>query len=235
MDTDGGRVANTSDDPTRLRYVGPATAAVIERAPFDAADIEHRRVSHRLLIQSGVNPGVAERLRWEYGLLWSFRWFPGGEDLPRRAAKLPGLSLNEREWIAASANGWDGRLPDVGRLDGQRTAASEPEVEMADWPDWPQIGGPVADASGFDAARGDPTDTPSNCPRCGGELNRYELGERQSIQCDGCGYVGVEIASDTAPWQRAVERVFGMEPDGPIEGRGGPEPEGGTRLITALE
>ncbi|MEF8779431.1 MAG: hypothetical protein V5A46_01970 [Haloferacaceae archaeon] len=38
----------------------------------------------------------------------------------------------------------------------------------------------------------EPTLVPGDpCPRCGGRLSGYSLGERTTIACDGCGYAGV--------------------------------------------
>jgi hypothetical protein len=52
------------------------------------------------------------------------------------------------------------------------------------------------------------TDT---CPRCGGELERYELGGREGFSCVECGYVGVSVdhVSEGAPsesWTDAIDR-----------------------------
>lgn len=49
------------------------------------------------------------------------------------------------------------------------------------------------------------------CPRCGGELERYELGGRAESSCSDCGYVGVPVdhASDRETpesWGTAIRR-----------------------------
>ena len=94
----------TTDDvePTELRYVGPATAAVIDEADFEAGDILARTVSYADLLAAGVNPGVAANLRREYSLVWSLQWVAGA-NLSRRAVTVSGLEPEQREWIASSA------------------------------------------------------------------------------------------------------------------------------------
>ena len=98
---DGGSV-----DPTELRYVGPATAAAIETAPFEAGGLRDRTVSMDDLLAAGVNPGVAAKLRREYSLVWSFDWVDGAH-LGRRAAQVRGLDPEQRRWIAASVSNPD--------------------------------------------------------------------------------------------------------------------------------
>lgn len=194
-------------EPRALRHVGPATAAVLEGAPFDAADIQARRVSLRALVEAGVNPGVAERLRREYGLLWAYRWHHGGEDLPRRAANLRGAGAGERRWIAASSDSWDGRLPDDDRPAEPRSTRSPPDFDDLEWPDWPE---PSGRDRGHDAlaAALEGAAANSDCPRCGADLSRFVLGEQESVLCDACGYAGVAVAhgGDDA-WQTAVDRL----------------------------
>lgn len=191
-------------EPTALRYVGPATAAVIERGPFDAADIAAARVSHRALVEAGVNPGVAERLRREYGLLWAFRWHPGDVDLRRRAAALRGAGAAERRWIELSGGDWQAHDP---AADGAGADPDPPPADLdGEWAAWPEVDGddaaPAALAAAFDDA-GD-----SVCPRCGGELTRYTLGDRESVLCDDCGYAGVPVTHGDDAWRTAVDRIF---------------------------
>lgn len=104
---------------TDLRFVGPATAAVLADASFDAGDILAKRVSYRMLTDAGVNPGVAARIRREHSLSWSFE---GGEDLDRRSTQIRGLQDDERAWIAASSGDWESRT-ETTTADGSGTAA----------------------------------------------------------------------------------------------------------------
>lgn len=51
------------------------------------------------------------------------------------------------------------------------------------------------------------------CPRCGGRLETYSLGEEESVGCESCGYVGVEVEHDHEPlrfesWDDAIERFY---------------------------
>lgn len=194
-------------EPTSLRYVGPATAIVIEQAEFDAVDIREARVSHRNLVEAGVNPGIAELLRREYALLWNFRWHPGGEYLPRRAAKMRGASQAERRWIAASADGFEGRLPDVAANGAGQGDPPAFEFNIDDWPDWPEVDGEHETTAGLDATFGDTDDARTECPRCEQALSTFEMGNQQSVQCTNCGYVGVQLSSHAVAWRRAVERL----------------------------
>ncbi|WP_232701349.1 DUF7409 domain-containing protein [Halobacterium wangiae] len=82
-----------------LQFVGPATADVLAEADVTAAAVEAKSVSHAELVDAGVNPGVAARIRREHSLQWSFE---GGQDLDRRAEQVRGLNDDEREWVAAS-------------------------------------------------------------------------------------------------------------------------------------
>lgn len=214
-----GRDADGEDapDPTSLRYVGPATAAVVDRAPFDAAAIRDGRVSVRALLEAGVNPGVAERLRREYGLPWAHRWHGDGQHLARRAAAIRGAGDDERRWIAA-AEGGAADLP--GGPDGESATATVPaeapddvDLESLDWPDWPapEGGDPASGAVGSEARAVAPD---ADCPRCGGCLSRFTLGDRASVLCDDCGYAGVPVDhGGEDAWRTAVDRLLrGGEP-----------------------
>jgi len=152
--------------PTDLPLVGPATAAAIEAADFDAADIAERRVSYVMLREAGINPGVAARMRRRYSLVWAFRWRFGGEDLPDRAAQVRGFEAPERSWVDESARPVD---------DGDDAA-----IEA--WQDW-------IDGS-FGSTDATPADT---CPRCDDRLATYTLGERQRVHCESCGYAAVDV------------------------------------------
>lgn len=102
-----------------LRHVGPATADVLAAADVTREDVTGKRVSHAQLVEYGVNPGVAARIRREYSLQWSFE---GGEDLDRRAEQVRGLKDDERQWVAASYG-------EDAEADGSGDAAAE----EADW------------------------------------------------------------------------------------------------------
>ena len=165
-------------EPTALQFVGPATAAVIEAAPFGAEAIRDRQVSFQELIEAGVNPGVAAKLRREYSLVWAFRWAPGA-NLDRRALQVTGLVDGQREWVAAS---FDADALKAGDGTGGLT------TDEASWQDreaW-------LAASVPDEPEAEP------CPRCGGDLDRFELGEHRALQCEGCGYVGIPVGESDA-------------------------------------
>ena len=98
-----------------LQHVGPATADALAAADVTREDVTGKRVSHAQLVECGVNPGVAARIRREYSLQWSFE---GGEDLDRRAEQVRGLKDDERQWVAASYD-------DDAEADGSGDAVAE--------------------------------------------------------------------------------------------------------------
>ncbi len=119
---------------TDLKFVGPATAAVLKRVGVDVSHIEERRVSHAQLVRFGVNPGVAARIRREHSLSWSLE---GGEDLDRRAKQVRGLKDGERAWVAASKKGWE--VADTSGTDSATESQSEEEDGEIAWRNesWP--------------------------------------------------------------------------------------------------
>lgn len=155
---------NPTVDPTDLRYVGPATADVIDNASFDAGDLRNRTVSYAELLEAGVNSGVAGKLRREYSLVWSFEWIAGA-NLRHRARSVGGLDTEQRKWIASSSS-----------ADGSRSnLISDAERAWRERSHW---------VNGTD---------PPTCKRCGDDLVTLRLGESQTIQCEACGFVGVSV------------------------------------------
>ena len=151
-DTDG-----PVTEPTDLKFVGPATAGVVAAAAFDAADIRAKRVSYDMLVDAGVNPGVAAKLRRWHSLSWSFA---SGSGLDRRSEQVRGLQADERAWVAASAGDWADTADDAddtGRRAGDWTPGdgpatpSEDVTTTDDWTpgDWGDAGAP-ADTTGDD-------------------------------------------------------------------------------------
>lgn len=120
------------EDLTGLKFVGPATAETLAAADIDADDVANRRVSHAQLVDAGVNPGVAAKIRREFSLPWSFE---SGQDLDRRAEQVRGLGDEERAWVAASSGDWEDADAEPASTDGSGSAAA---AEAA-WRDhsWP--------------------------------------------------------------------------------------------------
>ena len=102
MSTDRANPDSVDRPLQSIRFVGPSTAAVLNREGYDARAITDKRLSYRMLVDAGVNPGVAAKLRREHSLSWSF----GGGDLNRRSAQIRGLGSAEAAWVAASAGDW---------------------------------------------------------------------------------------------------------------------------------
>lgn len=163
--------------PTDLPLVGPATAAAIDAADFDATDIAERRVSYVMLREAGINPGVAARMRRHYSLVWAFRWRFGGEDLPDRAAQVRGFEAPERSWVDESA----------------RPVEAGDDDAIQAWQDWVDRSFDSADAT-----------QPETCPRCTTRLVTYSLGERERVHCESCGYAAVDVVRRDARNQPAV-------------------------------
>ncbi|EFW90294.1 hypothetical protein ZOD2009_19593 [Haladaptatus paucihalophilus DX253] len=115
-------------ETTDVKFVGPATAAVIDDASFGVEAIQNRTVSYEMLREAGVNPGVAGRLRREHSLSWSFE---SGNDLTDRSTQVRGLQDEERAWIAASSGDWERETPETATTDG----SGEAEAEEAAWRD----------------------------------------------------------------------------------------------------
>lgn len=104
---DADRGATGGAGPTELcelRFVGAATEETLEAAGIDAPTILEKSISFVGLVDAGVDPGVAARLRREYSLPWSNESTTGAR-LRRRASHVRGLRDDERSWIEAS---WDG-------------------------------------------------------------------------------------------------------------------------------
>ena len=99
-DADG----DSGEEPADLKWVGPATAAVFEAGELSAADVRDKRVSFRMLVDAGVNPGVAAKIRREHSLSWSFE---AGDGLDSRSTQVRGLGSEEAAWVAASAGDWE--------------------------------------------------------------------------------------------------------------------------------
>ena len=122
---------NDPEALTDIKWVGPATAEVLAEAPFDAVGIRDKSVSYEMLIDVGVNAGIAARLRREHSLSWSF----GGDEnsLERRSTSVRGLQDEERAWVAASSGDWED---------------AEPETTETTDGDWTPTGEATTDGSG---------------------------------------------------------------------------------------
>ena len=130
---------------TDIHFVGPVTAAVLAESSFDATGITEKTVSYEMLVEAGVNPGVATRLRREHSLHWSFAG--DEESLEQRSSKVRGLQDEERAWVAASSGDWEDAEPETtnATADGSgAAAAAEAAWRERSKPD------PVTDVPGVD-------------------------------------------------------------------------------------
>lgn len=178
---------------TDLRFVGQATADALREQGLDARAIRKKRVSYEMLLDAGVNPGIATQLRREYSLPWS-RERTHGANLRRRSAQVRTLQDEERAWIDASTEGWENPEADAEGVTTNGSGTADP------------IGGD----SPSDAAALEGRDQPA-CPRCGGDLSMYTLGDRRRVVCEACGYTGVNVTLSTdseedESWDDAFDR-----------------------------
>lgn len=98
-------VAELSD----LRFIGEATAETLAAAEITAELLRDQGVSYLQLVELGVDPGVAARIRREHSLAWSNEPARGAR-LRRRAQQIRHLRDGERSWINASG-GSEGSAP----------------------------------------------------------------------------------------------------------------------------
>jgi len=125
----GEREAREVDSSTDLKFVGPATGEAIDDAGFSAADIVEKNVSYSMLLEAGVNPGVAAKIRRFHSLSWSF---DTDGDLDRRSKQVRGLQDDERAWVAESGIGGDDEDEAGGELtDPDELSTPQPD-ETAD-------------------------------------------------------------------------------------------------------
>jgi len=145
---------NTVERLTDIHFVGPATAKVLTRAEFDASGIPDKTVSYKMLVEAGVNAGVATRLRREHSLPWSFAG--DEESLDERSAKVRGLQDGEREWVAASSGDWEsaGTGPDGATAEASADGSGAAEAAEAAWRDRSKPD-PVTDVPGVDGTVSD--------------------------------------------------------------------------------
>lgn len=119
-DDDEAGEDRTVEQPTDLLFVGPSTAAVVAGSEFSAQDVAEKRVSYRMLVEAGVNPGVAAKIRRHHSLSWSFE---SGDDLGRRSKQIRGLQDEERAWVASSYG--DDEADDAAPADADHTARAD--------------------------------------------------------------------------------------------------------------
>nr|WP_254714783.1 helix-hairpin-helix domain-containing protein [Natranaeroarchaeum aerophilus] len=120
-----------------MRYIGPATAETLRAESVAAADIRDKRVSYQLLVDAGINAGVATKIRRWHSLPWTF----GGEgsQLDNRSKNVRGLRDGERKWVAASTgsdattdgSATDGDWSPAGSADGRTENRSR--IRDGDW------------------------------------------------------------------------------------------------------
>jgi len=140
VSTDSTNPASADQPLQSVRFVGPATAAVLKREGYDATAISDKRISYRMLVETGVNPGVAAKIRREHSLSWSFH---SGSDLSRRSAQIRGLSSAEAAWVAASAGDW-------ASTDDHASEPTDAPVETDTPRPWPTHGDGLCEESATD-------------------------------------------------------------------------------------
>jgi hypothetical protein len=61
-----------------------------------------------------------------------------------------------------------------------------------------------------------------DCPRCGGSLSQYRLGDAETVACDDCIYVGVAVDHTSEPghresWTEALDRFYQQHSEEQVE------------------
>lgn len=144
---------NEVDELTAIHLVGPATAHVLAAADFDPTGILDKSVSYEMLVDAGVNAGVATRLRKEHSLPWTFGGSEESENsLEERSEKIRGLQDGERAWVAASSGDWESHEPSPGETNDQSAStdgSGAAEAAEAAWRERSQPD-PVTDVPGVD-------------------------------------------------------------------------------------
>jgi len=119
---------DADEELLELRYVGPATASTLAAESVTAADVREKRVSYQLLVDAGINAGVATKIRRWHSLPWTF----DGEEhhLDRRSQNVRHLQDDEREWVAASS---DWREDDAASSGTESDGGDETALTDDDW------------------------------------------------------------------------------------------------------
>ncbi|WP_425499312.1 hypothetical protein [Natronosalvus caseinilyticus] len=100
-------VAETRDGAARV--LEPGHREALEDAGIEPAVVSRQRCSYRMLLDAGLDEAVADALRRQFSLPWSFET---DGDLDRRSSEVRGLGEAERAWVAASADeGWQAFEP----------------------------------------------------------------------------------------------------------------------------
>lgn len=139
-----------TDDLTDLQFIGDATASVLEEMGVTVEDVRRKTVSYRQLVDAGVNPGVATKIRREHSLSWNLDG--SGKDLDNRSNTVRGLRDGERSWVAASQSDWqddgdaspvqegdwtpsggEGDAADGGAADDTPVRSGDWQADDADW------------------------------------------------------------------------------------------------------
>lgn len=204
---------SADEELIELRYVGPATASTLAAESVTYDDVREKRVSYQMLVDAGINAGVATKIRRWHSLPWTF----DGEEhhLDRRSKNVRHLQDDEREWVAASsdwredgaASGDDGSggneggaaLTDDDWESDDAAARTETADRDDDRPvltagDWTPVGDGADVSRGPDAS----ADAASDDPLTEGDWTPGEVGE--TAETDGSGSAK---ARETA-WRRAA-------------------------------
>lgn len=128
-----------------LRFIGQATAETLADESITADDIREQAVTYLQLVESGVDPGVAARIRREHSLPWSNEAAKGPR-LKRRAQHIRNLRDDERSWIDRS---WTAASSETSSTQGAASdgSGSAAEAERA-WQERSRSGSAKEQGSG---------------------------------------------------------------------------------------
>lgn len=194
---------NTDSDLREVHYVGPVTADRLRAESVTAADVREKRVSYHRLVEAGINPGVATKIRRWHSLPWTF----GGEEtqLEKRSETVRGLREGEREWVAASS-GERGDSEPSGRERSTTPGDWTPSSERTE-------ASPVDSPTGLRDGDWTPTGTTGNTddPRTGSDWSPEPGTQERTVDTETDGS-GAADAAESA-WRRraASDPVVALE------------------------
>ena len=150
-----------NEELTDLRFVGPATASTLEEESVTPGDIREKRVSYQMLVDGGINAGVATKIRRWHSLPWTYD--SEEHHLDRRSENVRGLQDGERAWVAASSD-WREDSEESGESaltdgDWEESASDDSADDADDEDDRPTLTAgdwePVGRTDDADAGEGD--------------------------------------------------------------------------------
>jgi hypothetical protein len=168
-----------TEELTDLQYIGPATASTLETESVSPADVREKRVSYQMLVDAGINAGVATKIRRWHSLPWTYD--SEEHHLDRRSQTVRHLQDDEREWVAASS---DWREEDVDADESALTDSDWSEDASSTEDDDSDEERPTLTAGDWGPVDSEGTTADDESPRTAGD---WEPGNGATTETDGSG------------------------------------------------